>query len=159
MKRTALRRRSPKRPAWEDLPLRGWYCQQNYFDEPLFYCGLAVSCGRLFQSLPSEVRFTHDVNHIFTNPRRDLRSNFMSMLRGSHDWFHANLHAGRVVCVLTKLIKAEKLSQPEECSLAELDLCAGGDGVIGLIAGYDFAGDEMMMRMQQDCLIRLNELE
>ena len=51
--------------------------------------------------------FPNEVNHIFTNPKRDKWPILITLSKLNHDWFHANIQAGRILCLLVKCLKGE----------------------------------------------------
>lgn len=52
-------------------------------------------------------RMPAELNHIFTNPRRDVTAAVITLSKLSHDWFHANIKVGRMLCMLVKFRKGE----------------------------------------------------
>ena len=93
----------------------------------------------------------HETNHIWSlNRRPDLPSNLIRLAWTTHRWFHGNLKAGRVLCVLAKL-KAGELVLPELNA-------AAGKNVIGSIEAYKF-GEAWVEKLRVECLDRLLAIE
>lgn len=66
-----------------------------------------------------------ECNHIFTNPRRDLRSNLINLSRHAHQAFHHDLRLGRMLCLLAKSRRAERTGDPREFNVRDIEICAG----------------------------------
>jgi hypothetical protein len=58
---------------------------------------------------PDDIRLDmpNECNHIFTAPRRHVVPCIITLSKFSHDWFHANILVGRMLCILVKLRKGE----------------------------------------------------
>lgn len=139
------------------------YCERFDYDEPLYWLGVRLTSRGLLIECERNVDHGNDfdrrleLNHVWTNPRADIRSNFCRMLKPGHDWFHANLSAGRMICVLTKLRKMESIGEPEEFDLTNLN-ATFGRFVDGCIANYRFV-DPLLVRLNDECLERLHRLQ
>lgn len=85
-----------------------------------------------------------DAHHIWSLGRRpDFKSNLIALSRIWHDRFHFGADAGqgpiRLLCMLSKLRKAERLGDPSELVLADLD-AAAGRSVRGWVEGLTLDG-------------------
>jgi hypothetical protein len=125
---------------FEDKELTDWYRMNNPCDELLIELGIDFDRVTLKPSMKwVGLQVTpDDMNHIWTNPRRDLRSNLINLTRRAHQAFHANLNLGRMLCMVAKARKAERMGEPKEFDIQELNLCSGKH-VLGWIESHDFA--------------------
>lgn len=49
-----------------------------------------------------------EINHIFSQPRRDLVPVLITLSKINHDTYHQRIQEGRVLCLLVKFIKGEQ---------------------------------------------------
>ncbi len=96
-----------------------------------------------------------EVNHVFTNPRRDLWSNLVCMSRHGHLAFHDNLPLGRLLCLLAKSRKADRTGDPREFNVRELEICAG-KSLLGWLDCQRFE-TELFNDMQIELAYRIGE--
>ncbi len=159
MKRSQLRRgkplkRSPMRatrkvPRFQDPGFRRDYKEANPDDEWNQWLGFSIPTG------PDDSRWfmPNELNHLATNPRRDALPFVITLSKRHHDWFHENINAGRVLCLLVK------------CRKGEDDLAgwnkALGKNVLGWVKCLDFwnADYHWMLAYRDELLVRLLELE
>lgn len=102
------------------------------------HCELCVELG-ISWNAKSEVTilprfivplFRRDVHHIWSMGRRpDFRSNLIALADWPHDRFHFG-HKGeqgplRMLCMLAKARKAERIGEPEEFDIDELNKASG----------------------------------
>src|SRR5690242_14590107 len=104
--------------------LRDHYRMAHPADELAIYLGMDFT----EQSMPKPMWLglmldAHDCHHIFSNPRRDLWSNLISLSRRAHVAFHDRMPRElRIACLLAKARKADKLGDPREFVPSEWDL-------------------------------------
>jgi len=140
----------------ENRDLRAAYLTLYYYDEWRFELGVVVIGGKLWTEESGKYVDACDPNHIFSlNQRPDFEANLISLTRESHDWFHAHLREGRVLCVLSKLKKSERRGEVFDIEAINK---AAGKSVLGTIDGYEFT-DERMRLWQMECVGRLVELK
>jgi len=150
MKRTAPRRKRRTPRAYVDEGLRWAYREMNPEDEWAAVLNFSPAMTRDHWML-------EQVHHLFTNPRRDLWSNFITLSAESHAWAHAHLDESRVLSLLVKLRK-------DELDLAEMNLCRGitreGHTLRDWVESLDFRGPKAwMLRYRDETLCRLKGLE
>lgn len=129
------------------------------FDEATYWAWVRVEGGKLVSSKPYQ-EIKHDLvrHHLWSIGRRpDVRSNLLIVTEDMHRYFHANLSASRVICVLAKLRKAELIGEPEEFCLDEVNMAAG-KFVSGVVGNYNFR-DPLLRRLNEQCCERLAVLE
>ncbi len=141
----------------EDIQLRRDYATLNTVDEWEYQLRVRIYHGAIIEGFVGPCQAAEEINHVYSNPRRDVWSNLIALTRESHQWFHSHLREGRVLCILAKLEKQRALGTLDECVIADLDLCCGRH-VVGVLGNYDFAGNPLMLGMQERCLRRLGEL-
>jgi hypothetical protein len=141
-----------------DEKLRREYAEVNPNDEWALYLGVRVFGGKLLPTIIGTLIPAQEVNHVYSNPRRDLWSNFMAQTRDGHRWFHDNIQTGRMLCVLAKARKAMDLGDPRECDISKLDLCCGRS-VIGIMENYDCGSNAMLEKMKSETIRRLLEIQ
>lgn len=142
------------------------YCDLYTFDEVLYWTGVRLTRRGPVMERKRTVDHGNnsdpfnrlELNHIFggCNTRPDYWSNFIRMLKPGHDWFHANLSAGRMVCILTKLLKRAE-NDPEEFDPEEVRL-SSGKFIGGIIINYEFKCP-LLNRLNREALDRLAALE
>lgn len=112
------------------------YASENPHDEIAFYLGLdfdPVKRTPIKKWERLELK-AQECNHIFTNPRLNLRSNLIRLSARAHRAFHGSIEIERVLCLCAKARKAERTGDPREFNIDELNLCRGRrGGVIGFL--------------------------
>ncbi len=134
--------------------LRTAYRDNNPFDEVVFFLGMKM-CGQ--EQWVGLVEDGTDINHIWSNPRRDLQSNLICLTRANHTKFHHKLPVGRVLCMLAKATKRDRANMPEEFNIEELNLCAGKD-VYGWVESQEFS-EPWMLRRKIDLLLLMDKFK
>lgn len=163
VKRTAIKKKSTKPRKHKDPKVYDAYRDRfGEFCEAAHYVGVVVVDGQLRMHWPGLV-IQKDLqrHHLWSvsGQRLHLRSCLLTVCEAFHEWAHPrHLNEARVIGVLAKLIKREKIGEPEEFDLAQANFVSGKK-VYGVIAGYDFFDDGLMNQLQQECLKRLSELE
>lgn len=104
LKRTAMKRKR-KTPRGQNPELRKQYRDENptceweyHFPELHYFIGRPVDMRKIMAL---------EVNHIWSRSHGDDWSGMITLSKYAHDWFHANLTAGRVLCLLVKYRKRE----------------------------------------------------
>lgn len=104
LKRTRMKR-TRKTPRHQNPELRREYreanpeCEWGYHFPTLHYSiGSPVDMRRVMAP---------EVNHIWSRSHGDDWSGLITLSKYAHDWFHANLTAGRILCMLVKCEKGE----------------------------------------------------
>jgi hypothetical protein len=160
MKRTALKHRSPRRPKWENLPLRRAYSDAHPFDPiarffPEYAPGLVgVSFGGLITPvLPYEESAT-EVHHIgggILGARRWDRLTFIIHLCGvTHKWCEKYQRDGFALCAAAKI----ELGEWDWDEMANL---MGVESVMGWLESGPFAFD-WPKQVLRDAMVRFQEV-
>jgi len=128
------------------------YRQDNPDDEIAKYIGIDFDPVKLtpVKRWVGLIVSGDDVNHILTNPRRDMRSNVITLSRRAHQSFHHNLRLGRVLCLLAKARKANEIGSPFEFVIADMNYCAG-KSIAGWVENQKFA-ESWIANLQQELL-------
>lgn len=136
------------------------YAEAHGFDEIIYFTG-CYPRAKLEKTWPNRV-VQGDVwnylqnHHVWSlNRRPDYWSVLIRVVRETHDWCHAHPQEGRVLALLAKARKSERLGDPRDLNIAELDLAAGKH-VAGVVEGYRFE-DAMMVDFQSELLERLRK--
>jgi hypothetical protein len=116
-----------------NLPLRQKYRDENIgCDELGLELGIDFTHGRTPSFFPRGVLRipAHDCHHIFGgNPRWDLWSNLICIHRLPHTLLHDGCHGEpryiRLLSLAAKIAKAERIGDPKEFSVDELNVARG----------------------------------
>jgi hypothetical protein len=152
LRRSSLRRKRAKPRKHVDEALRRDYSDSFSLDEIAFELGIVLKPNLGFTSMyvGYELRAC-DTNHIFTNPRWDLWSNFIRLSDPGHDGFHTNTPAGRVLCLAAKLRKMDRNGEEREFNINELLICrpnlTGWLEVVELPPWINRFRDELLVRL------------
>jgi hypothetical protein len=162
MKRSAIKcRRLKPRPlddanAYEAYKNRfGWHCEIGYYVGPVI-----TPSGKLFMMWPNLIHGENRLqrHHVWSlNRRPDLRSAIIVLEESMHNYCHAHPPEGRVLSVLAKLRKRDRLNEMAEFTLDEINTAAG-KRVCGVIEGYAFS-DPRFIEWQHESVERLRGLE
>lgn len=101
-------KRTRKAPKHHDLQARDGYRMCNPYDEWDLWLDFCPEDVEPVAADDMRRRMPNELNHIMTNPRVDRAPLLITLSKTSHDFFHANLQEGRVLCLLVKFIKGEQ---------------------------------------------------
>ena len=155
-------RRTRRTPRHQSPSLRRAYMEANPENEWKKYLGFTFAvepdASDPRQSRDARLDMPDELNHLFTNPRRDLIPLVIRLTKIDHDWFHDHIDAGRVLCMVAKFRKGE-------ADVALWSVAAGSKDkprpIHSWVESLDFTApeDRWLLRYRDELLVRLLELE